>query len=105
MWPTRSRLWRRTLPPRTLARAKPLSECALTICENALGPDHHLTNRCRSNCARLHLVSERPAEAHALGERALAAHEKALGPPPHAWTKDFLRFEICAELRADRAPF
>jgi hypothetical protein len=53
-------------------------------------PQHPLTHRYRSHCARLFLDTGRPAEALAFAETALATHEAASGLN-HPWTRDSAR--------------
>jgi hypothetical protein len=55
-----------------------------------LGPSHALTQRFRSNYARVLLDTCRPAEALAAAECALLTHEATSGLH-HPWTKDTAR--------------
>ena len=61
------------------ARARPLYERALAICEKALGPEHPSTATSRSNLAMVLAELEDFAAAAAVLDRARAASGAALG--------------------------
>ena len=62
------------------ARAVPLSESALAICESVVEPDVRTTARRLITLANLYREAGRVADALALCERALGITEAALGP-------------------------
>ena len=62
------------------AKALPLYERALAICEAQLGPEHRDTAASLHNLASLHEAMGNHAKALPLYERALAIYEAQLGP-------------------------
>ena len=82
-----ARLLRQTSQPN---EAEQLFQRAITTGNKILGADHPLTQRFKSNYARLLLDTHRVPEAHALAAAALAIHA-ATRAPNHRWTKDSAR--------------
>jgi tetratricopeptide (TPR) repeat protein len=62
------------------ARAEPLYQRSLGICEKALGPEHPNVATSLNNLAGLYSDQGRYAEAEPLLQRSLSIREKALGP-------------------------
>jgi Flp pilus assembly protein TadD len=71
-----------------LARARPLCERGLAICEKSLGPEHPNTAMSLSNLASLLQAQDDLAGARPLCERAMAIAEKALGPEQSKYSAD-----------------